>query len=199
VLVAPTRPEGGTLTLIAQLYNRGYGSVEYRSPEDLLTIEFTDQPTLPRPTMPAVHRHFPTPSLEDATKVDVVLTLPPMATNGTSEFQVNGVPFWKARPFLAALGEKQVWTIRNDSKFAHPFHLHGFFFLPLDEKLQPMRPLKWKDTLNVPIDGTIRFLVVFDERPGMWMFHCHILDHAEGGLMGHVHVGAAPSSRHARP
>ena len=47
---------------------------------------------------------------------------------------MNGVPFWKAKPFLAKLGETQIWTIKNESKFAHPFHLHGFFFLPLDEK-----------------------------------------------------------------
>jgi FtsP/CotA-like multicopper oxidase with cupredoxin domain len=113
---------------------------------------------------------------------------------GKSEFRVNGVPFWKAKPYLATVGEKQIWTVRNDSKFAHPFHLHGFFFLALDEKLQPIRPMAWKDTLNVPIDGTIRFVVFFDERPGMWMFHCHILDHAEGGLMGHVHVAPASSA-----
>ena len=31
--------------------------------------------------------------------------------------------------------------------------------------------------------------MTFDERPGTWMFHCHILDHADGGLMGTVHVG----------
>ena len=56
--------------------------------------------------------------------------------------------------------------------------------------------MAWKDTLNVPIDGTIRFVVVFDERPGMWMFHCHILDHADGGLMGHVQVGPAAPTNH---
>ena len=66
--------------------------------------------------------------------------------------------------------------------------MHGFFFLPLDEKLQPIRPMVWKDTINVPLEKTVRFVVKFDERPGMWMFHCHILDHAEGGLMGHVHL-----------
>jgi FtsP/CotA-like multicopper oxidase with cupredoxin domain len=48
--------------------------------------------------------------------------------------------------------------------------------------------MAWKDTINVPLDATARFLVTFDERSGMWMFHCHILDHADGGLMGHVHV-----------
>jgi FtsP/CotA-like multicopper oxidase with cupredoxin domain len=188
VIVTPTGPQGSHLILRALLYNRGYGSVEFRYPEDVLTVVLTDEPALPAQKMPLVHRDFAAPNLADTTEVGVLLTLPPAGLDGNSEFHVNGVPFWKAKPFLARLGEKQIWTVRNESKFAHPFHLHGFFFLPLDEKLQPIRPMAWKDTLNVPVDGTIRFLVVFDERPGMWMFHCHILDHAEGGLMGHVHV-----------
>ena len=199
VIVAPRRPEAGDLTLTALLYNRGYGSIEYRSPVDVLTVAFTDQPTLPAPKMPDVRRTIPPPSIVGATKVDVVLSLPRMGTDGKSEFQVNGVPYWKARPYLAALGEKQIWTVKNESKFAHPFHLHGFFFQPLDDSLQPIRPLAWKDTINVPVDGTVRFLVTFDERPGMWMFHCHILDHADGGLMGHVNVGSAPHTGHHRP
>ena len=73
---------------------------------------------------------------------------------------MNGAPFWKAKPFLAKVGETQIWTVKNETKWAHPMHLHGFFFLPLDEQLQPIRPMAWKDTLNVPIDGTIRFVVM---------------------------------------
>jgi len=191
VIVTPTREKGDTLRLIARLYDRGYGSIQYRSSEPVLNIAFTDEPTLPKPAMPDVHRHFDVPSLEGATTVNIVLTLPPAGPDGKSEFQVNGVPYWRAKPYPATIGEKQIWIIRNDSKYAHPMHLHGFSVLPLDEKLQPIRPMAWKDTLNVPVDGTIRFLVVFDERPGMWMFHCHILDHADGGLMGHVHLEAA--------
>jgi FtsP/CotA-like multicopper oxidase with cupredoxin domain len=188
VIVAPTGPKGGTLTLRAELYNRGYGSVEFRVPEDVMTIALSDQPTLAPAHLPAVHREIRVPDLEGATRVDVLLTLPPASADGKSEFQVNGAPFWKAKPFHARVGERQIWTVKNDSKWAHPIHLHGFFFLPLDETLKPIRPMVWKDTLNVPINGTIRFLVSFDERPGMWMFHCHILDHADGGLMGHVHL-----------
>ena len=192
VIVTPTGPTGGTLTLTAELYNRGYGSVEYRIPEDVLTIVFSQQPATPKAVMPALHRDIAAPGIDGATPVNIVLTLPPAGPDGRSEFLVNGVPSWKAKPFRATVGEKQIWTVRNESKWAHPMHLHGFFFLPLDEKLEPIRPMVWKDTLNVPIDGMIRFLVVFDERPGMWMFHCHILDHADGGLMGHVHLGPQP-------
>ena len=199
VIVNPKGKAGAPLTLRAMLYNRGYGSVEYRSVEDVLTIEFTKEaPVAAKPI--TVARELPVPSIDGATPVNVVLTLPPMKDN-KSEFQVNGVPFWKAKPYVAKLGEKQLWIVKNDSDWDHPFHLHGFFFQVIDEKGQPVRPLARKDTVNIPMKTTMRLLVSFDERPGQWMFHCHILDHADGGLMGTVMVGdGAPKSHsHKQP
>ena len=195
VIVTPTGKPGSTLPLRAMLYNRGYGSVEYRSIEDVLTIEFSkDAPvTAKRPV--AATRALEAPSTAGATPVEMILTLPPMQNN-KSEFRINGVPYWKATPFLAKLGEKQIWTVKNDSDWDHPFHLHGFFFHVLDNQGAPVRPLALKDTINVPMKTTVRLLVHFDERPGEWMIHCHILDHAEGGLMGTVLVGDGPAKGH---
>jgi FtsP/CotA-like multicopper oxidase with cupredoxin domain len=59
----------------------------------------------------------------------------------------------------------------------------------VDDQGKPLEPLVWKDTVNIPMKSSARILVTFDERPGTWMIHCHILDHAEGGLMGTVQVG----------
>jgi FtsP/CotA-like multicopper oxidase with cupredoxin domain len=187
VIVTPRGKAGTPLPLRAMLYNRGYGSVEYRSVEEVLTIEFSkDPPMMAQPV--TVTRTMAAPTSANATPVDVVLTLPPMQNN-KSEFRVNGVPFWKATPLSAKLGEKQLWIVKNESDWDHPFHLHGFFFHVLDEKGEAMRPLAMKDTVNVPMKTTMRLLVDFNERPGEWMFHCHILDHADGGLMGTVLVG----------
>jgi FtsP/CotA-like multicopper oxidase with cupredoxin domain len=194
VIVTPKGKAGTPLPLRAMLYNRGYGSVEYRSVEDVLTIEFTNEPPVTAKPI-VVTRALATPTTAGATPVDVVLTLPPMQNN-KSEFRVNGVPFWKAKPFLAKLGEKQLWIVKNDSDWDHPFHLHGFFFHVLDDGGAPVRPLALKDTVNVPMKATVRILVDFNERPGEWMFHCHILDHAEGGLMGTVLVGDGPARGH---
>jgi FtsP/CotA-like multicopper oxidase with cupredoxin domain len=194
VIVTPKGKPGSTLPLRAMLYNRGYGSVEYRSIEDVLTIEFSkDAPVTAKPV--TVRRSFETPSIAGATPVEMILTLPPMQNN-KSEFRINGLPYWKATPFLAKLGEKQIWTVKNDSDWDHPFHLHGFFFHVLDDKGEPVRPLALKDTVNVPMKTTVRLLVLFDERPGEWMIHCHILDHAEGGLMGTVLVGDGAAKGH---
>ena len=197
VIVTPTGSAKSPLVVKAMLYNRGYGSVEYRSVEDLFSIEFSDERSVPKKALPSIARTIVPPVAAGATRVSIVLTLPPQDANGQSEFRVNGVPYWKATPYLAKLGETQLWEIRNDSKWDHPFHLHGFFFMPVDEKGIPIRPLEWKDTLNIPMESTARFLVTFDERPGEWMFHCHILDHADGGLMGTVKVGDAPGGEHA--
>ena len=57
VIVAPTGRPGTSLTVRAVLYNRGYGSVEYRNVEDLLTIDFDDQAPLPASKAPDVRRH----------------------------------------------------------------------------------------------------------------------------------------------
>ena len=197
VIVTPTGAPGSTLVLRSVPYNRGYGSTAYRGAEDLLAIEFTRQPPLSKQKIADIRRAITPPRSEGATKVDITLTLPPQES-GHSEFRVNGVPFWKAKPYLAALGETQFWVVKNDTEWDHPFHLHGFFFMAVDEQGAPVHPLAWKDTINVPMKTTKRFLVTFDERPGTWMFHCHILDHAEGGLMGHVQVGDT-ATEHAHP
>jgi FtsP/CotA-like multicopper oxidase with cupredoxin domain len=119
--------------------------------------------------------------------------------NNKSEFRVNGAPFWKAKPYAAKLGESQLWVVKNNTDWDHPFHLHGFFFQVIDDNGQPVRPLALKDTVNVPMKKTVRLLVTFDERPGEWMFHCHILDHADGGLMGTVLLGPGEASGHTHP
>ena len=194
VIVTPKGKAGTPLAVRGMLYNRGYGSVEYRSVEDVWMIEFTrEAPVTARPV--TITHSVPKMSIEGATPVDILLTLPPMQNN-KSEFLVNGVPFWKAKPYTARLGEKQLWIVKNDSEWDHPFHLHGFFFQVVDEKGEPVGPLAWKDTVNVPMKTTVRFLVDFNERPGEWMFHCHILDHADGGLMGTVMVGDGKSVGH---
>jgi FtsP/CotA-like multicopper oxidase with cupredoxin domain len=191
VIVTPRGKPGSQMVLLAALYNRGYGSVEFRSPEPLLTVEFSEDLHLPTPPIPSVTRTITPPVASEATLVPMTLTLP----RAPAEFCINGVPHWEAKPYLAKLGETQLWIVKNDTKWDHPFHLHGFSFIVLDEKDEPLRPLAWKDTVNIPMEKTARLLVHFDERPGEWMFHCHILDHADGGMMGTVQVGPVASER----
>ena len=50
--------------------------------------------------------------------------------------------------------------------------------------------LGWKDTVNVPQKQTVCFVVRYDAL-GRWMYHCHILEHAERGMMGELTIRAS--------
>ena len=86
-------------------------------------------------------------------------------------------------------GELRVLEVKNDSEMDHPFHLHGFFFQVLEKNgvHQPLESMGNKDTIIVPMKSSMKLVSRFDE-PGHWMYHCHILEHAEGGMMGEIHV-----------
>jgi len=190
VLVAP-KLDGKSLTLISTPFNRGFGSTEFRSAEDLIVFEPSNLPAVATAELQKVTRDIPPMSAVGATpiKLDLVMT----KEQGLSGFALEGGPFWRKSSLRAAVGETQLWTITNKAIWAHPIHLHGYFFQEVDEKGVPVSPRAWKDTIHVPVDGTRRFLVKFD-RPGSWMFHCHILDHAEAGLMSTVDVGDAAAT-----
>jgi FtsP/CotA-like multicopper oxidase with cupredoxin domain len=72
----------------------------------------------------------------------------------------------------------------------HPFHLHGFRFQLVSEGGTAPAFEAWRDTINVPAKTTSILRVRFDDHPGTWMFHCHILEHAERGMAGELVVDA---------
>jgi FtsP/CotA-like multicopper oxidase with cupredoxin domain len=86
------------------------------------------------------------------------------------------------------IGELQVWELENETGQDHPFHLHGFFFQVVDVDGEPPQALSWKDTVNVPRKGRARIAWLPDDRPGDWMYHCHILEHHAMGMMAHFEV-----------
>jgi bilirubin oxidase len=84
----------------------------------------------------------------------------------------------------ARLNTTEIWTIQNVVGMDHPFHLHGFQAQVLDRGGVPEPFPSWNDTVNVPKHSSVRIVVRFDDYPGRWMYHCHILDHEDEGMMG---------------
>jgi FtsP/CotA-like multicopper oxidase with cupredoxin domain len=173
----PADPPGSSNVLRWVPTERGYGSTFNRSTEEMLYIETVGEaPVMPEP-IPTELRAIEPLDVANATRRTLELTI---AVTSDVEMGVNDIPYWKARPLEASLGETEVWRIVNNTDFSHPFHVHGYFFQVQD----PSRVPEWKDTVDVPTKSELTIAVRFDDRPGAWMYHCHILDHAEAGMMG---------------
>ncbi len=88
----------------------------------------------------------------------------------------------------ASANTVEVWELTNTTPYDHPFHLHGFFFQVLDVDGKAPELREWRDTVNLVPGRKVRIAIPFDDRVGMWMFHCHILDHADIGMMAMLHL-----------
>ena len=83
---------------------------------------------------------------------------------------------------MARLGTTEIWHVDNATDLNHPFHLHGYAFQVLDVNGEAPAVRAWSDTVDVPRRKRMSLAVRFEDRPGTWMFHCHILDHADTGM-----------------
>ena len=86
------------------------------------------------------------------------------------------------------VGELQIWELVNETGSDHPFHLHGFFFQVVEVDGEPPPVVSWEDTVNVPKKSRLRIAWLPDNRPGQWMYHCHILEHHAMGMMAHFEL-----------
>ncbi|WP_455220773.1 PKD domain-containing protein [Kaarinaea lacus] len=105
------------------------------------------------------------------------------------QFTINGQLFDINRvDELVASGATEVWTISNASTMAHPFHAHAIQWQVLDRDGTAASgvDLGWKDTVLVQPGEFVRIIGRFDPviNVGKYMYHCHILEHEEAGMMG---------------
>ena len=91
-------------------------------------------------------------------------------------------------PPLAELtrGKSYVLRMFNGSRYIHPMHLHGHTFRVLGATKRKLPP-HWADTVLVMPEERVDIAFVAGE-PGDWMFHCHLIEHQETGMMGYFRV-----------
>ncbi len=109
-------------------------------------------------------------------------------------FSINGKEFKPNRvdEFLGS-NVTEIWKIRNDSHMAHPFHAHATQYQVLDRDGTPASgtDLGWKDTFLIQPGETVRIIGKFEDvNKGDYMYHCHILEHEDAGMMGYFRVGS---------
>jgi FtsP/CotA-like multicopper oxidase with cupredoxin domain len=93
-----------------------------------------------------------------------------------------------AAPFLTLKrGTSCVLEMANDTAWHHPIHLHGHMFRVVARDGKALRPADWRDTVLMNPRERLDIAFVADN-PGDWMFHCHVLDHQQAGMMAHIRV-----------
>ena len=99
---------------------------------------------------------------------------------------INGKLFPDVPMFHVTEGDVVRMTISNDSGDVHPMHLHGHHAVVLSRNGVPSTGSPWwVDSLNVA-DGDTYVIAFVADNPGIWMDHCHNLDHARDGLIAHL-------------
>ena len=175
--------EGETLKIEALPYNRH--SIARVRVEQFATLRLG--PAAPsRAVIPNKLRHIEPLVTGPVTPThEVHLGVRPSLRRGV-DFLINKEQHHRDRP--VKVGELQVWDIVNDTLMDHPFHLHGFSFQVLEVNGQSPAFRSWEDTVNIPPKSRVRIAWLPDDRPGEWMYHCHILEHHASGMMAHVEV-----------
>jgi FtsP/CotA-like multicopper oxidase with cupredoxin domain len=109
---------------------------------------------------------------------------------------INGQDFdVKPDEWMSTLGTYEVWDVINASNMDHPWHQHVNAAQVLSitggdsayRTLYTTTPAR-KDVIIVPKGGRIKLLVPVWDWPGMTMYHCHILEHEDIGMMGMWHI-----------
>jgi len=188
IAVGPFEP-GETVSVLSAPYDRGFGSGE--------SERFATLRVGPRAASQAV--------IAERLRVIAPLVDGPLTptrevrlgeragADGEVDYLINEMQHLRAKDVI--VGELQVWDVVNRSTVDHPFHLHGFFFQVVERDGTAPAFRSWEDTINVPAGGRVRIAWMPDDRPGEWMYHCHILEHHAAGMMAHFRVVRPASNR----
>ena len=182
VLVTATGEAGAALAWQSLPYDRGHGT----GAKPVATVFQQRNDAVAPVTTPAVPATLTTIAALPPATVVRELRLAEGGGHHAPTFSINGETFPAITPLTARLGDVEEWSIVNTTEMDHPFHLHGFRF----QLIAPVADVAWRDTINIPAGQTVVFRTRLEDHPGRWMFHCHILEHAELGMMGELEVAA---------
>ena len=104
------------------------------------------------------------------------------ALNGVAAHSTKMAPM-----LILTKGRSHVITVRNDTGWPHPMHLHGYAFNIISRNGKPIPHKPLGDTVLLDSNDVAEIALVADN-PGDWLFHCHILDHVTGGMSGVIRV-----------
>ncbi len=154
---------------------------DWGSPKILATLTYTGQVE----PLPLPQQLIPVETLPEPQKIRRFILNHSMAPGMGMVFLINGRAFNHQRvDTQVRLNALEDWEITNTDVMEHPFHLHTNPFQVISRNGQPESFRAWKDTVLVRAGEAVRLRVRFTDFPGKTVYHCHILDHEDLGMMG---------------
>lgn len=200
VLVKADR-EPGQYRLINQRFNpaqgmmgRGPGRGPMRGPGQNRTVETiatltysgsTDSPPLPEQLI-AVE---PLPEPQTSRQFTLNHGMGAGMGMGGMVFLINGKAFDHNRiDTQVPLNAVEDWEVINTGTMAHPFHVHTNKFQVISQNGQPAPYAAWRDVVSVSPGERVRIRIPFCDYAGKTVYHCHVLDHEDRGMMGTLDI-----------
>jgi FtsP/CotA-like multicopper oxidase with cupredoxin domain len=116
----------------------------------------------------------------------------------TRIFELNGQHSINSKSFdinrideQVSFGDLEQWSFINESEETHPMHVHGLQFQVHDRGIdvQPENyEAGWKDVVRVEPFQMVNVLLRFADYTGLYLVHCHNLEHEDMGMMANVEV-----------
>ena len=129
------------------------------------------------------------PSNLDHLPVDRNRTLILSSVVDENRYMINNKVFDPMRiDQLVHLGDIEEWTLKSMDDDEHPFHIHVNDFQVMSVNGQPYDAHGLQDTVLIPPHGEVAIRILFKDFEGKFVYHCHILFHEDGGMMGVVKV-----------
>lgn len=156
-------------------------------PQVLATVSYdTKVSALPLPS-----KLIPVETLPEAQKVRRFQMNHGMIPGQGMAFLFNGQPYQLERiDTQVQLNTVEDWELINTGMMDHPFHVHGNAFQVLSRNGKPEPYLAWKDVVLVRPGEKVLIRMPFRDFPGKTVYHCHILDHEDLGMMGNLEIQA---------
>lgn len=102
-------------------------------------------------------------------------------------------------PIEARLGDLELWQITNVDTQDHVFHLHTWPFQVWRRDGVELTDPGWRDTINLVPGERVEILIPFRDFAGRSVFHCHIAEHGDAGMMGIIEVRAPAAEPAGQP
>lgn len=177
-------PEAGTVELLSNVYVRDESGEVVEAAFPVVNVSVTSSEN----EMRLIEWPEFEPVAERSVDQTVAIAFDAVQGDNGIEWRLNGESGREEPLFVFDEGSTVRITLDNQAGPEHPFHLHGQFFKVLSGE-EP----GYKDTVLVAGQSKVEIEAYLDN-PGHWMLHCHILEHAELGMMAEMHITPAASA-----